>query len=183
MKNLNPACGISANGSSAMADLAEQQRIRLLSPRKWFRDTFEVSTDSCLLTHKLIFQWLKESIPDARRLALALSTSLCFGIYRNHRQIGFARVVTDMAETAVIRDLYITPEYRFIGLGSWLLSCCISHPAARGCNTLMCLSKTSPEFLNKCGFRSHPFLPDVFAPDAAHTGYAKAGLRDHLLTH
>lgn len=181
MKNSNMAHGISANGSSALADLAEQQRLCLLSPRKWFRDSFEVSTDSSLLNHRLIFQWLSDSTPDARRLALALSTSLCFGLYRNGRQIGFARIVTDMVETAVVRDLYISQEYRFIGLGSWLLSCCTSHPAARGCHTVICLSKTSPEFLEKCGFRSHTLLPDIFGPDAGHAGYAESGLTDHLL--
>jgi len=44
-----------------------------------------------------------------------LNNSLCFGLYRNGRQIGFAWVVTDMVETWVIRNLFISPEYRFVG--------------------------------------------------------------------
>lgn len=131
MKSLKPAFGMSATGSDIVSELAEHQRLRLrlLSQIKWFRDTLEVSTDPSLLNHKLIFQWVEEAMPDARRLALALSSSLCFGVYRHGRQIGFARIVIDLTETAVVRDLNITQEYRFTGLGSWLLSCCVSHPA------------------------------------------------------
>ncbi len=183
MKSVNPAYTRTTGGFSAVADLAEQQRLRLLSPRKWFRDALEINTDPALLDHRLIFQWLAAKSPDARHLALALSSSLCFGLYRNERQIGFARIVTDMAETAVIRDLYITPEYRFIGLGSWMLSCCVSHPAARGCRTVICLSETAPEFLEKCGFRSTPAFPGIYGVNVEHPGYAESGLSDHLIRH
>ncbi|MDI6958500.1 GNAT family N-acetyltransferase [Pantoea sp. Pa-EAmG] len=183
MKSVNPAFNGLHGSFSALADLTGQQRLRLLSPRKWFRDALEINTDPSLLDHRLIFGWLEVKSPDTRHLALALSGSLCFGLYRNERQIGFARIVTDMAEIAVIRDLYISPEYRFIGLGSWLLSCCVSHPAARGCSTILCLSETSQEFLEKCGFTGHPALPGIYGLKAGHPGYAEAGLSDHLLRH
>lgn len=70
MKSLKPAFGMSATGSDIVSELAEHQRLRLLSQIKWFRDTLEVSTDPSLLNHKLIFQWVEEAMPDARRLAL-----------------------------------------------------------------------------------------------------------------
>ncbi|TDS72072.1 hypothetical protein C7434_0873 [Pantoea sp. PNA 14-12] len=118
MKCVNAASFLPVCGDAVIADLAEQQRLRLLSPRKWFRETMEINTDPSMLNPRLIAQWLGSAIPDARLLTLALNSSLCFGLYRHTRQIGFARVVTDMAETWVIQDLFISPEYRYIGLGS-----------------------------------------------------------------
>nr|WP_242634044.1 GNAT family N-acetyltransferase [Pantoea allii] len=145
MKCINKPWSIPGCSDAAVAELAEQQRLRLISPRKGFRDAIEASTDPALLNYRLIAQWLGESIPDTRSLTLALDNSLCFGLYRNGRQIGFARVVTDMAETWVIRNLSISPEYRFIGLGSWLLHCCLTHPGTRGCRSIIAMGEPVPE--------------------------------------
>ncbi|MGJ0480054.1 GNAT family N-acetyltransferase [Pantoea agglomerans] len=162
MKFINKPHSIPGCSDAAVADLAEQQRLRLISPRKWFRDAIEASTDPALLNTRLISQWLAESIPDTRSLTLALNNSLCFGLYRNGRQIGFARVVTDMAETWVIRNLFISPEYRFIGLGSWLLHCCLSHPGARGCRSIIAMGEPVPDFFERNGFMAFPSLPGVY---------------------
>lgn len=102
MKCVNAPFSLPVSGDAALIELAEQQRLRLMSPRKWFRDAIEVNTDPARLNPRLIAQWLGATIPDARLLTLALNSSLCFGVYRNARQIGFARVITDMAETWVI---------------------------------------------------------------------------------
>lgn len=169
MKCVNAPFSLPVSGDAALIELAEQQRLRLMSPRKWFRDAIEVNTDPTRLNPRLIAQWLGATIPDARLLTLALNSSLCFGVYRNARQIGFARVITDMAETWVIQDLFISPEYRFIGLGSWLLRCCLSHPGACGCHRIIALSESAPEFLQHNGFICHPSLPGIYvAPPLYH---------------
>jgi len=174
MKCINKPWSISGCSDAAvaeLAELAEQQRLRLISPRKWFRDAIEASTDPALLNYRLIAQWLGESIPDTRSLTLALNNSLCFGLYRNGRQIGFARVVTDMAETWVIRNLYISPEYRFIGLGSWLLHCCLSHPCARGCRSIIAMGEPAPDFFERNGFMAFPSLPGIYVTTLHDGGY------------
>jgi ribosomal protein S18 acetylase RimI-like enzyme len=40
------------------------------------------------------------------------------------KQIGFARLITDHVTTAYLTDVYVLPEYRGLGLGKWLTSCC-----------------------------------------------------------
>ncbi|MEN4793344.1 GNAT family N-acetyltransferase [Pantoea agglomerans] len=162
MKCINKPYSIPGCSDAAVADLAEQQRFHLISPRKGFRDAIEASTDPALLNYRLISQWLGASIPDTRSLTLALANSLCFGLYRNGRQIGFARVVTDMAETWVIRNLFISPEYRFIGLGSWLLRCCLSHPGTMGCRIIIAMGEPVPDFFERNGFMAFPSLPGVY---------------------
>lgn len=162
MKCINKPHSIPGGRDAAVADRTEQQRLRLISPHKWFRNSIEASTDPVLLNYRLVSQWLGASIPDTRTLTLALNNSLCFGLYRNGRQIGFARVVTDMAETWVIRNLFISPEYRFIGLGSWLLHCCMSHPGARGCRSIIAMGEPVPDFFERNGFMAFPLLPGVY---------------------
>lgn len=161
MKRVNPAAHKACCQGLLVADRAEQQRLKLLSPRKWFKGDLMISTDKRLLDYAFLQQALAAA-SDERRLTLALHGSLCFGLYRKTRQIGFARLVTDLCDTAVLRDLYIAPEYRFIGLGSWLLACCLAHPAAHHCGSVICSNVQAQAFLHKRGFVSADALPGLY---------------------
>ncbi|MEI9977787.1 MAG: GNAT family N-acetyltransferase [Edaphobacter sp.] len=57
-----------------------------------------------------------------------MSDSLCFSLLEGHRQIGFARVITDCVTYAYPCDVYIVEELRGWGLGSWLIRCVLEHP-------------------------------------------------------
>ena len=54
--------------------------------------------------------------------------SLCFSLFRNDTQIGFARVVTDGTVFSWLSDFVITEAYRGMGLGRWMLDCILTHP-------------------------------------------------------
>ena len=58
-----------------------------------------------------------------------VENSLCFSLFRNTEQVGFARVVTDHTVFSWLSDLVISPELRGQGLGKWLLKCILDHPA------------------------------------------------------
>ncbi|MFH1688522.1 MAG: GNAT family N-acetyltransferase [bacterium] len=45
------------------------------------------------------------------------------------RPIGFTRIVGDYATFAWVCDVYLLPEYRGDGLGTWLVECTVKHPA------------------------------------------------------
>jgi predicted GNAT family N-acyltransferase len=47
--------------------------------------------------------------------------SMCFGVYLNKIQIGFARVITDFATTYYLCDVIIDEAYRGHGLGKRLM--------------------------------------------------------------
>jgi GNAT superfamily N-acetyltransferase len=51
----------------------------------------------------------------------SLDNSLCFGLFKGNKQIGFGRVVTDRATFAYLADVFIVEEYRKKGLGKWLI--------------------------------------------------------------
>ncbi|WP_233504982.1 GNAT family N-acetyltransferase [Serratia marcescens] len=72
------------------------------------------------------------SLPDRAAAERLARHGLCFGLYRKRHQLGFARMVTDYATFASVSELFVSAEYRGVGLGSWLARCCLAHPALRG---------------------------------------------------
>ncbi len=65
----------------------------------------------------------------------AVSNSLCFGIYKNNQQIGFARWVTDKATFAYLCDVYVEKDFRGLGLSKKLMSLMMFHPNLQGLRT------------------------------------------------
>lgn len=96
-----------------------------------------ISTDKSLLDFDAIHHYLSaesywaQGIP-AERLARAIENSLCFGVFKENQQAGFARVVTDKATFAYICDVFILPGYRGIGLSKWLIQTITEHPELQG---------------------------------------------------
>jgi len=62
----------------------------------------------------------------------SIEHSLCFGIYKDDLQVGFARWVTDRATFAWLCDVYIEASYRGQGLSKKLMSFMIFHPDLHG---------------------------------------------------
>lgn len=98
---------------------------------------FHISTDKSLLNFDLVYKYLSADsywaigIP-AEKLKRAIENSMCFGIYKNSKQAGFARVVTDQATFAYICDVFVLPAYRGLGLSKWLMQTICEHPELQG---------------------------------------------------
>ncbi len=58
----------------------------------------------------------------------AIQHSVCFGLFHQGRQIGFARAVTDHATFTWVCDVIVHPDYRGKGLGKWMVKCLLEHP-------------------------------------------------------
>ncbi len=51
----------------------------------------------------------------------AIEGSLCFGIYNENKQIGFARIVTDYATFGYLADVFVDANHRGRGLSKELM--------------------------------------------------------------
>jgi len=58
----------------------------------------------------------------------SIEGSLPFGLYCESRQVGFARVITDMTTFAHLADVFVLDEFRGKGLGRWLMQVIMEHP-------------------------------------------------------
>ncbi len=100
-------------------------------------EKFLISTDKARLQILMVHDFLsKESYWAQNRTLeqtqIAIETSLCFGVFHEDRQIGFARVVSDFATFAYLGDVFILSEYRGRGLSKWLMETIVSHPELQG---------------------------------------------------
>ena len=100
--------------------------------------TYTVSTDKAKLDRALIHHFLTTSYwAEGRSRELvdaAIEGSLCFGVYANGEQIGFARVVTDHATSAYLADVFVLEVHRGRGLSKRLLTAVFSHPDLQTCS-------------------------------------------------
>ena len=120
------------------------------------RDEFLVSTDPARFDIDAIHAFLTSSywaagIPRAV-VERAMAGSICFGLYDGHRQIGFARVITDRATFAYLADVYVLEEYRGRGLGTWLVETVIAHPDLRGLRRFVLVTRDAHGLYAKFGF-------------------------------
>jgi GNAT superfamily N-acetyltransferase len=92
----------------------------------------EFSTDPSRLDVAMIHTFLADSywVPGISRASLekSMKHSLCFGVYAEDRQIGFARIVTDYVRYAHLLDVFILPEFRGQGIAKLLMHNILSHP-------------------------------------------------------
>ena len=100
---------------------------------EWQNGKFTVSTDKSRLQIDVIQAFLADESYWARarspeQTQTAIENSICFGLYYDDRQIGFARVISDQATFAYIGDVFVVNEFRGQGLSKWLMEVIISHP-------------------------------------------------------
>ncbi len=102
--------------------------------QEYSNGNFIVSTDPSKLdidaTHAFLSKesyWAK-GIPKEIMIR-SIENSLCFGVYENSKQIGFARIISDYATYAYLCDVYILEMHRGKGLAKWLMSIIMAHPS------------------------------------------------------
>jgi len=93
----------------------------------------EITTDPARIDVDLVHRFLSESSYWARgrsreTVERSLRHSLCFGVFSNGQQVGFARVVSDRAVFAYLMDVFILPAWRGRGLSKLLLRAILEHP-------------------------------------------------------
>ncbi len=96
--------------------------------------------------------------------------SLCFGVFREGQQVGFARVVTDQATFGYLADVFIDEEFRGKGLGIWLMETIMGHTDLQGFRKWMLGTKDAHSLYEKFGFTAldaperimHKNNPDVY---------------------
>lgn len=122
----------------------------------WKNGEFVISTDNNLLDLGVIHGFLDKSYWASGRSAeviqRTIDNSLPFGIYKEGRQIGFARVITDYGTFAWIADVFVLEEFRGRGLSKWLMEVILSHPDLQGFRRWVLATKDAHELYRRYGF-------------------------------
>lgn len=84
----------------------------------------------------------------------AIEHSLCFGIYKDTVQVGFARWITDRATFGYLADVYVLPEYQGKGLMRKLISLMLFHKDLQGLRRYMLSTIDAHGLYGKFGFKA-----------------------------
>ena len=117
---------------------------------------YEISTDPARLDVDAIHAFLTQSywspgIPRAT-VARAIANSLCFGVFSQGHQVGFARVVTDKTTFAYLCDVYVLEAHRGQGLSKQLMSHVMKHPDLQGLRRMMLATRDAHGLYAAFGF-------------------------------
>jgi GNAT superfamily N-acetyltransferase len=96
--------------------------------------TVEISTDRARIDVELVHRFLSEEsywVKGISRVDVeaCIRNSLCFGVFLDGRQVGFARVVSDFVRFAHLLDVFVVREFRGRGLSKLLMRHILDHPA------------------------------------------------------
>ena len=83
----------------------------------------------------------------------SVDNSLCFGIYKDTVQIGFARWITDKATFAYLADVYVLEEFQGQGLMKKLISLMLFHKDLQGLRRYMLATNDAHGLYEKFGFK------------------------------
>lgn len=120
-------------------------------------DGYEISDDKNQLQLSSIHKMLKgaywcKGIPE-KTVAAAIETSLCFGVYNEGIQVGYARVVTDSATFAWICDVVVDENHRGRGLSKELMRAILKHPSLKGLRRICLATKDAHKLYEQFGFK------------------------------
>ena len=119
---------------------------------------FTISTNKSKLDINAIYNFLSIESYWAKGRSIetiqkSINNSLCFGVYEDKKQIGFARVVTDLSTTYYICDLFVLPEYQGNGIGKAMVEFIIAHPSLKNLSGLL-LTADAHGLYEKYGFEN-----------------------------
>ncbi len=149
----------------------------------WRRGEFEISTNHERLDYDVLHDFLSRASYWAQGRTRAVikrsvENSLAFGVYRDNRQIGFARVVTDYATFAWLADVFVLEEARGLGLAKWLVAVIVAHPELQNMRRWVLATKDAHELYRRFGFTelAQPARwMEIFEPQGALTTNDRTG--------
>lgn len=128
----------------------------------WRMNDFMISTDALLLDLDTIHGFIStESYWGIGRSREVMEKAMknsayCFGVYHEsngaRKQIGFARIVSDLTTFGYLADVFIILDYRGKGIGKWLIHTIVNHPELKILKRLTLFTRT-PNFYGDSLFK------------------------------
>lgn len=120
-------------------------------------EEISVSTDKSKLDIPLIHKYISEDSYWAKGIPVeivkrSIENSMCFGVYKGEKQVGFARIMSDKATFAYLADVFILPEHRKQGLSKKLMAEIVAHPDLQGLRKMLLATADAHGLYRQFGF-------------------------------
>ena len=123
------------------------------------KNGFVISTDKSKLDIPAIHYYLSNDAYWSKNIPLdivqkSIEGSVCFGIYFNEEQAGFARVITDGATFGYIADVFVIEKFRGMGLSKWMMQFILEHPGLQNFRRWMLATRDAHGLYKQFGFEA-----------------------------
>jgi GNAT superfamily N-acetyltransferase len=122
-------------------------------------EDYYISDNKELLDIKTIKGFLARSYwasqRSEERTERSIQNSICYGVYHESRQIGYARVITDHATMFYLCDVFIDEAYRGKGIGKKLVESLITSDELKDLMGLLG-TRDAHELYKQYDFESDP---------------------------
>jgi ribosomal protein S18 acetylase RimI-like enzyme len=125
---------------------------------KWYED-FLFSSDKRKLNLDYIHSFLAEEsywatgIPK-EIVSRGIENAMCFGIYHQQWQVGFARVITDYATFGYLADVFVDQNYRGKGLSKKLMDFIFSIEELKRFRRMILVTRDAHGLYKSYGFKA-----------------------------
>jgi ribosomal protein S18 acetylase RimI-like enzyme len=121
------------------------------------RGELVLTTDKSRVARATVLAMLREShwggamtMPVLDR---AIANSVTFSVLdRAGNQLGFARVVSDLATYAYLTDVIVAAAARGQGIGSWMVEAILAHPDLQGLRRVALYTRDARALYERYGF-------------------------------
>ena len=108
----------------------------------------KITTNKSKIDVAFVHHYLSEISYWAKGIPLALveksiQNSMCFSVFKNEKQIGFARVVTDYTTFAYLADVFIDENHRGHGYSKELMAVIMNHQELQGIRRWMLMTNNA----------------------------------------
>jgi N-acetylglutamate synthase-like GNAT family acetyltransferase len=131
-------------------------------------DSVEITTDRARIDVDRVHRFLSESAYWALgrsrdTVERSIQNSICFSVFRDGEQVGFARVVSDRAVFAYLMDVFILPPWRGRGLSKELMHAILEHPDLQGLKLFLLRTSDAHGLYAQFGFEPVERPEDLMA--------------------
>ncbi|HET7628664.1 MAG TPA: GNAT family N-acetyltransferase [Bacillales bacterium] len=131
----------------------------------WNKGNYFISTDKAKLDRETIYRYLAEESYWAEQLPRSVfeksieGSAVCYGVYFKDpksglmKQVGFARVISDLATFAYLADVFILKPHRGKGLSKWLVDVILHDSRLSGLRRFLLATKDAHGLYSQHGFK------------------------------
>ncbi|MDM5196637.1 GNAT family N-acetyltransferase [Fictibacillus enclensis] len=132
---------------------------------RWKYEDYLITVDKSDLELDVIYNFLSNESYWSKGISMedvinSINNSvLCFGMYyidpinKEKKQVGFARVISDLVTFAYLTDVFILKDFRKQGLGKWLIKIIIDYEELK-IRRIMLSTDDGHTLYSKYGFAS-----------------------------
>lgn len=86
----------------------------------------------------------------------SIDGSLCIAVFKEGKQVAFARIISDFATFAYLADVYVLDAHRGRGIAQAMLDHIVTHPRLQGLRRWALFTKDAQSLYARFGWTQYP---------------------------